>query len=139
MFLCCNTRVSVVILEYFSGSISTLQPILAAGRASLLARPTSECHLLRAFFPERRRFRKWCRSFNRSQQHDDPVTELKQTQTRSRSEMGSAPKSVFGQEELGNVNRDDGMIRASYDDENDDKNIWTRAMLFGWTGLTVDR
>ena len=45
----------------------------------------------------------------------------------------------FGQEELGNVNRDDGMIRASYDDENDDKNIWTRAMLFGWTGLTVDR
>ena len=95
MFLCCNTRVSVVILEYFSGSISTLQPILAAGRASLLARPTSECHLLRAFFPERRRFRKWCRSFNRSQQHDDPVTELKQTQTRSRSEMGSEAEECF--------------------------------------------
>ena len=30
----------------------------------------------------------------------------------------------FGQQENGNVNRDDGMIRASYDDENDDKNIW---------------
>ena len=47
----------------------------------------------------------------------------------------------FGQEEEENVNQDDGMmIRTSFgDDENDDKNIWTRAMLFGWTGLTVDR
>ena len=50
-----------------------------------------------------------------------------------------ARRVFFGQEEVENVNRDDGMIRASYDDENDDKNIWTRAMLFGWTGLTVDR
>ena len=62
----------------------------------------------------------------RSQQQHDPVTELKQTQTRSRSEMGSAAEECFfGQEEVENVNRDDGMmIRASDDDENDDKNIW---------------
>ena len=31
----------------------------------------------------------------------------------------------FGQQEVENVNRDDGMmIRASDDDENDDQNIW---------------
>ena len=49
-------------------------------------------------------------------------------------------KVFFGQKEEENINRDDGMmIRTSGDDQNDDKNIWTRAMLFGWTGLTVDR
>ena len=52
-----------------------------------------------------------------------------------------ARRVFFGQEEVENVNRDDGMMirTSSGDDEIDDKNIWTRAMLFGWTGLTVDR
>ena len=46
----------------------------------------------------------------RSQQHHDPVTELNQTQTRSRSEMGEVARKVFfgqeGKPELGIVGDD---------------------------------
>ena len=135
MFLCCNTR--VFLRKYF----------YPAAHFSGWTRVASCATYVRVPFITR--------VFPRAAEIQEMVQVVQQVATtrrpRDRTKADAdtvtigdgkcARRVFFGQQEVENVNRDDGMMirTSSGDEEIDDKNIWTRAMLFGWTGLTVDR
>ena len=86
IFLCCNTR--VFLRKYFYRAPHFSGWTRVASCATYVRVPFITRVFPRAEIQE-------MAQVVRSQQHHDPVTELNQTQTRSRSEMGSRAEECF--------------------------------------------